>query len=480
MNHIIAVGGTGQMIALAYLKLARLCGYKDRDIAEIHIVDSDDTGDTCTQIQKYLHKTEDALNEGAVAPVPTQENLGRFEEIFDDPPNNNIINKILPLLFTQKDLNVEVQNGMWGRPSVGSACMSIKTNPPGEILDPDILRLRVSVNQAGNKVVICGSLFGGTGAGAIPTLARFLRAGPDGDAINISIVCLLKWFSISSDENAGEGGKNYVDDTSLKQNSSAGVFYLKDKITQDVDACTILGPGDPVKREFEPVGMQKEKAYFINLLAAIITNNSLNATNLSDVFGPIREQKMYCYTTGNDDNGNQMLKAGSVDVFLPGGSNKTIKLHEIVEASMEVAEILGYLKNYIYSGYKSFSFTPSFTGPRWLLKAFDSNTNMEVYNLVVKKLNDLKVLIKWYNSLDNTGKGSQPFFSAEQNKIETSMGKYNKVKGNPMKFLRQWVNNIAGTSDGSTEEELVDLMVNELRERINKKFMENKFGNMYT
>ena len=60
------------------------------------------------------------------------------------------------------------------------------------------------------------------------------------------------------------------------------------------------------------------------------------------------------------------------------------------------------------------------------------------------------------------------------------MGKYNKVKGNPMKFLRQWVNNIAGTSDGSTEEELVDLMVNELRERINKKFMENKFGNMYT
>ena len=102
MNHIIAVGGTGQMIALAYLKLARLCGYKDRDIAEIHIVDSDDTGDTCTQIQKYLHKTEDALNEGAVAPVPTQENLGRFEEIFDDPPNNNIINKILPLLFTQQ------------------------------------------------------------------------------------------------------------------------------------------------------------------------------------------------------------------------------------------------------------------------------------------------------------------------------------------------------------------------------------------
>ena len=478
-NHIIAVGGTGQMIALAYLKLARLCGYRDGDIAEIHIVDSDRTGDTCEQIATLLHKAKNALK--TVAPIPSHRKLGSFSQDFDEAGTNDNIRRIAPLLYTAKDLEVNVRKGLYGRPSVGSACMSIKTNPPaGHNTDPELIALRDSVCQPGNKVVICGSLFGGTGAGVIPTLARFLRNSQDGNSIEITIVSMLKWFRIPGVADADGGIDKSIDDNMLSANSSAGIFYLKDRITEDVNACVLLGPREPIERDFEKVGQQNEKAYFINLLAAIIASNTLNAGSLDKVFGTIVDPKMYCYViSGGDDNNPQMLSADLLDVFLPGGKNNRIKLHEIIEVSKEVVAILGYFANYIYGGYKSFSFTPSFTRPRWLVKSFKEGTNRHVHALVIERREQLSSLISWYNQLD-TQEGHQPYFSTELERINVARKKYNKVRGNPMKFIREWMNDIKVVNDGNlSEEELVDLLIVELRKKINNKFMDNKFGDLY-
>ena len=228
------------------------------------------------------------------------------------------------------------------------------------------------------------------------------------------------------------------------------------------------------------MGQQNEKAYFINLLAAIIASNTLNAGSLDKVFGTIVDPKMYCYViSGGDDNNPQMLSADLLDVFLPGGKNNRIKLHEIIEVSKEVVAILGYFANYIYGGYKSFSFTPSFTRPRWLVKSFKEGTNRHVHALVIERREQLSSLISWYNQLD-TQEGHQPYFSTELERINVARKKYNKVRGNPMKFIREWMNDIKVVNDGNlSEEELVDLLIVELRKKINNKFMDNKFGDLY-
>ena len=68
-NFFVAVGGTGQMVALAYFRLAKLCGFKKS--AYTYIMDSDIDGDVSQDLMQLLGEESIPV----IKPIPRTDNI---------------------------------------------------------------------------------------------------------------------------------------------------------------------------------------------------------------------------------------------------------------------------------------------------------------------------------------------------------------------------------------------------------------------
>jgi hypothetical protein len=472
-NFLIAVGGSGQMIALAYFRLARLCGFKEP--AHLYIMDSDFVGDN--DVTKMLDKLLGKKRISTIKPIPQDINYNSFSDIFHNNENAQFdekIDNVLGLLFTQEELNTNIEKGMYGKPPVGSTCLNVKIdniemneNALNATAKDPLIKLVNDISRSKNsKVVICGSLFGGTGAGGVPTLAKYIREKVGLD-VEITIIDLMRWFHLSQDQKVSEEAR-------LRYNEESGIFYLKDKIANYVDACVLLGPKTTTERTHQEVGAQTEKPNYINLFAAVIASNTFNITAITDLFAV--QNSIYCYATpvGN-------LKASDIDVILPTENNTVeykVKLNEIIQLAMATNEFLGFFANYIYEGsIPGFSFFPSLTVPSNLKRAekrLGTDALKKIYDAVKQRKDDYIEILDWFEELTEDG-------SFETNENEITTNAYKKTSKSPMPFLRQWISKIEVDSFGervNTAEEFVDQMIKKLRLMINSKFIEERFGKM--
>ena len=471
-NFLIAVGGSGQMIALAYFRLAKLCSFEEP--ANLYVMDSDFVGKN--EVTKMLSKLLDKKRITTIKPIPQDTNYDSFYKIFHDNKNAAFVNNIdnvLKLLFTQDELDkIDIGKGMYGKPPVGSTCLNVKISnieTDKNVNDP-LIKLVNDISRSNSKVVICGSLFGGTGAGGVPTLAKYIRdkVGPD---VEITIIDLMRWFHLSQDQKVSEEAR-------LRYNEESGIYYLKDKIAEYVDACVLLGPKTTTEREHEDVGEQTEKSNYINLVAAVIANNAFNSTEITDMFED--QQSIYCYAIPED----RALKAADIDVILPmqntedDAEQNTVKLNEIIQLAKATNVFLGFLEKYIYEGkVPIFSFFPSLTVPSNLRKAekrWGTGFLKKVHGKVKERKEYYAKILDWFEILTEKD-------SYETSETEITAGIYEKTVKSPMPFMRQWINKMEIDNSGkqvNTAEEFVDQMIKELRLMINSKFIEGKFGEM--
>lgn len=134
-NLFIAVGGSGQNVALAYLRLAGLCGFKS---ADVYVVDCDlespITNDLKNILNKLTKENTRQIQDMRIEPIPSDippTNLeGRdekhFGNIFLDPPNKISLDIAKSVLFKENELNIDIGRGMYGFPSVGASAIMAK------------------------------------------------------------------------------------------------------------------------------------------------------------------------------------------------------------------------------------------------------------------------------------------------------------------------------------------------------------------
>src|SRR3989304_2761744 len=155
-NFFIAVGGTGQNVALAYYRLTKLCGYEP---AKIYVMDSDTS--VSGQQTSFIH-----LEPIPIEPCITKGQRNSFRALFNLSDDANI-NAMLSVLFTSKELKTPIDYGMFGRPSVGSATIMDKivlinnddtTEQGCRFSDRHFANLLITLKSPGHhNVVICGS-----------------------------------------------------------------------------------------------------------------------------------------------------------------------------------------------------------------------------------------------------------------------------------------------------------------------------------
>lgn len=231
--HLLALGGTGAKCLDGFLQLA--AAGLGPDQATVDMIDQDNANGNVARSVATLNSYQ-ALNtafrarggDHTLSPdgrlFGTRLDTQRHGPLWCPIPNasettlaklfgkgglmSDQVEPLFDTLFTQAEQTVPFDVGYRGKPAVGAAAIL------SQVIDQNSLvsRLRQASQKAGQgqtvRFFLMGSVFGGTGAAAFPTIARLLREyGKDMEqgSVQIGGVLMLPYFkfpAVASDKGA--------------------------------------------------------------------------------------------------------------------------------------------------------------------------------------------------------------------------------------------------------------------------------------
>jgi hypothetical protein len=285
--HIIGVGGTGHKIVTAVVHLAACGAFKgtlgNNAISEIRIltIDADNANGNLTQAKTAILAYRDyyaALSGAAelglvrIEPVSEEVNIQLFKE--DKKSVNTAFNvsqyagsdeeSFIRFLYTDAEINEEFDHGFYGHTSIGTLIVK-------NILEDDATwNSQLALINGEDFVFVAGSIFGGTGASAIPVLLDSLQARKREVGCKLAALVLNPYF-----QTAGvihEEGLLQPDSSNFNIKAKASLYYYyRQEQYKKTDALYIIGEPDSnysVEIASRGASGQKNKAAPIELFAA--------------------------------------------------------------------------------------------------------------------------------------------------------------------------------------------------------------------
>lgn len=209
-NYLIAVGGTGQHVALAVADFVALAHeiYATPDqfpAVQLILVDADQTADA-EQPSAWQEARSRLAALGLLSgdsfecvPLPLSSHLSDTRRMYE------FVNRIgssfganaadALLLHEQKE--VDVTTGFYAQPRVGAMMAEwlFSEVTRGETVNPALARIFRLAGDPANRIVVVGSGVGGTGAGFAPALVRRLASANDG--AKLMALMATEWFRLS-------------------------------------------------------------------------------------------------------------------------------------------------------------------------------------------------------------------------------------------------------------------------------------------
>ncbi len=279
--YFFAVGGTGQTVLLNYLRLAFIAGFRP---APHYVIDADVAGPLTESIAQFASLTGGDRSEATpyIVPFPhlARKDSSNARVLADG--GGTEIDHVLHAFFSEQELRADPHHGFFGMPAVASAIAAKKIHLVESASDfggdGEFKNVAETLKRQETKsVAFVGSNYGGTGAGVMPTFARyFKRLAPSHN--RITVLCLLPWFQLRVSENPTRDDEPTIRHEQLIRNSRGGLAYYGDAFRQGIDEFVFLGRSDFEDRAYSRAyGDQPEHQHPINLLAALMIHESLTA-----------------------------------------------------------------------------------------------------------------------------------------------------------------------------------------------------------
>ena len=283
-NYLIGIGGTGARVIEAAVNLCA-AGFGP-DSLSIFLVDPDAGNGNLTRTKtlitnyikcrKNLTKSDNTQLFKTDISIPPDEK-GLVWEIFSDTgatlsnfinyknmmQNKKELSDFAQILFTDKELNTELNEGFRGHPSIGSVVMA---NPPQDEYPFKMLFDDLAGNKKPNdiRVFLVGSVFGGTGAAGFPTLGskNILKYHPSAKLQeNVSQILLggalvLPYFSFELDAEAETKENMFVTTNDFPIATKAALQYYNEK---DLGFDQIYFIGDSLAQKVGKFGVGAKK-----------------------------------------------------------------------------------------------------------------------------------------------------------------------------------------------------------------------------
>ncbi len=210
---LIGVGGSGQHVVHAYLRLLTLTFPLARDVPHVFIVDADALEGVGQEKRSDLIENIFGLHEFLVKGSQTPARCQLIHPMRVDQGGAPLAKALGPLLGVQdeikplahgfladapgecgSDWDIELAKGMMANPKVGSIVLAHKAERAKSSADTQLNALFELISSGDARIAIAGSNFGGTGSGVIPALVRQLDPRPGVESVR-AFMC-LPWFSI--------------------------------------------------------------------------------------------------------------------------------------------------------------------------------------------------------------------------------------------------------------------------------------------
>lgn len=138
------------------------------------------------------------------------------------------VQRFVDTLYTDEEKDMELNLGFRGRPNVG--CVVI--DKIAKLAEYRHFRIVFNEND---RIVIVGSLFGGTGATCIPSLLRMLREDIKTKNAKIAVVAALPYFNVSDDPGST------IDSNTFPAKTKAAIDTYRDLVYRKANAIYFLG-----------------------------------------------------------------------------------------------------------------------------------------------------------------------------------------------------------------------------------------------
>ncbi len=346
MSKILAaVGGTGQEVALACLRLCHMAGV---DPPRVFVFDSD-TFDPSPD-RKQVPTRSQALREiGELIALYRGANPIEFMKVVDrEGPGETVVgifspanqtprevDDILKLLLTPVQRGTRVIDGFHGQPTVGAITFAdyvardgLDTflngrRQNGKVISEGLEQLTEVEGE--HYIIIAGGTAGGTGPGVIPVLARAISDWRKGrnqaEQVGLSILVQLPWFQITRGD-----PKEDINVEKMRSNSACLVRLYANDLGKLADRVVLLGLPGTVKRVSSGPHHQPEVRHYLNVLSGWLAGELLTR---SQVMREMERPALYGFAL---DDERDMLTELGVTLDSATGFN-SVPLRRAVDAT---------------------------------------------------------------------------------------------------------------------------------------------------
>jgi hypothetical protein len=301
---VICIGGSGAKCFEAMIQLAAAGLYSEQQI-EVLFVDPDEANGSMERARRSLSLYQQCQQmvggDDRQATIPWMQTPIKSYDLwspFADRPfnrelasffqyngirsDNLSLANFFDVLYGPEERIQQLDEGFRGRPSIGAAVMSqIDMNQLDKAPWGSIIQEIKNAAGGGNnpRVLLCGSIFGGTGASGIPTIARLLSNKFEKEGIRQSVrlggLFLLPYFSFTVPPGANTNGI-YASADQFLLNTEAALRYYVTQASSLFDTVYLLGNEDTTQVDFS-VGKktQQNRPHFIELYAALAARDFL-------------------------------------------------------------------------------------------------------------------------------------------------------------------------------------------------------------
>lgn len=267
MTLMIAVGGTGQHVALAASRLVALGALPPLELA---VVDADDSGDLSMNLRTFGSTvspgyTRHPLGNGDAIYPPFDKKAKqdpKFSDLFVDPNTSARERSVFELCFDADSAGIAVKDGMFGRPAIG---VTIFTQNKETQLRPVFERAQLVGPQ--DHIFVAGSLVGGTGAGILPHVVKSLGE-KYAKSTRLYGLVFMRWFRSPTG-----ASKQTISDETLDRNMRYGADYFFREVRPHLKGTLLVGlpdksPHGKLDPAFLEAGRSDEKKHFFHVAAA--------------------------------------------------------------------------------------------------------------------------------------------------------------------------------------------------------------------
>lgn len=200
----------------------------------------------------------------------------RFRD-FIDYNNLDKSNKALTdLLFSEENLEADMEVGFKGNPNIGSVVLN-------QFKNADVFKHFASNFEANDRIFIISSIFGGTGAAGFPLILKNIRNAPEYLSnfaflrkAKVGAVTILPYFGVAPDD------KSKIDKATFISKAKAALSYYARNVSGNNSLNALYYIGDKDTKDYdnkEGAAEQRNDAHFVEVAAAL---SVIDFANLDD------------------------------------------------------------------------------------------------------------------------------------------------------------------------------------------------------